>query len=394
LTSSEPDAAPDCPSTGEQLVEANGITLSYEVLGDPASPPLVLITGLGMQMVHWPMDFCAGLVDHGFSVIRFDNRDTGRSTKIEDGPSPNIAAGYAGYTESASYNLRDMADDVAGLLDALGLDAAHILGVSLGGTVAQTLAIAHPERVLSLISVMSTTGQRRGGLPDPRVLALFMRRPRNDKAAYVDHVVKMFRAGASPAYPFQEAEHRAMLELAVDRCYHPRAAPRQMLAMLDSGDRTRDLRRLQLPTLVVHGRQDVMMPVSGGRATARAIPGAAYLELDGMGHDLPRPLWPMIMHAVVGLTTRAAAGPPPRGSAARHRHRQRGRTGRQASASPRNVGRAALKTTAAMVEMEAKVALWAGTRPLTVMQRLAHQLEDLVPGDSARAGRSKGREAR
>ncbi len=306
-----------CPRTGEQIVKANGVDIAHEAFGTESDEPVVLITGLGMQMLWWPDDFCEGLAARGYYVIRFDNRDTGRSSKIEGGPKPNLLAAFAGVTDTASYTLTDMAADTAGLIEALGFRDAHVIGVSLGGTIAQTLAIEHPERVRTLTSIMSTTGALFVRLPDPRVLFAFARRPRYGKAHYVRHVAHLFDLSRSPGFETDPAETLAMLEASVSRAYHPAASPRQMLAMLASGDRTRALRRLSVPTLVVHGTADVMMPVQGGRATARAGPGARYIEIEGMGHDLPRALWPSLFDAIDDLAERAASG-------ARAQHRSRG----------------------------------------------------------------------
>jgi pimeloyl-ACP methyl ester carboxylesterase len=351
----------------EQYVDANGITLAYDSFGNPGDPPFLLITGLGMQLVYWPVDFCEALAAHGFRVIRFDNRDTGRSTKFDAGPRPNLAAGFAGYTESAAYNLRDMADDVAGLIEGLGYEAAHVLGVSLGGTVAQTLAIAHPEKVLSLTSVMSSPGARLDRMPDPRMLAAFLRRPARTEEAYVEHVLGMFRLGSSPAFEFDEDEHRRLLTLSVQRAYHPEAPARQMMAMLDSGDRVPDLRNLDVPTLVIHGSADRMMPVRGGRETAAAIPGAMYVEVDGMGHDLPRVLWPRLLHAIAALASDASTAsrrrrpPPPHRQISRAERARRGRTAA--------LLHAARHSTSTAVRVQSRTAWWAATLPLASARR-------------------------
>jgi pimeloyl-ACP methyl ester carboxylesterase len=358
------------PATGERRIEVNGLTLAYEAFGRRTDEPLVLITGLGMQMVCWRVEFCEALAERGFYVIRFDNRDTGLSTKIEDGPRPNLWAAFAGYTESASYNLRDMADDVAGLIEGLGVEAAHLFGVSLGGAIAQTVAIAHPDRVLSLTSVMSTTGARLGGLPNPSVLLTFMRRPKNNPEAYVQHVLKMFRVARSPGFAFDEEGLRAMLEASVRRCYHPAASPRQMLAMLDSGDRTSDLRQLRVPALVVHGKADVLMPVQGGRKTAHAIPGSTYLEIDGMGHDLPRELWPLLIDAFVDTAARAE-GSVRRRRAVRNHQRPRFSADRQSA--PAAACRTAARTATELARMQVSTTLWLGSLPASAIRRIAHR---------------------
>jgi pimeloyl-ACP methyl ester carboxylesterase len=276
-------------ATGEQFAPANGIELCYEELGDPAGEPLVLIMGLATQMIHWDEDFCALLGERGYRVIRFDNRDIGRSTKIDSAGVPGTAAMMLGFGRSA-YLLRDMADDTAGLLDHLGIDRAHVAGASMGGMMAQQLAIDHPARVLSLCSIMSTPGSRRLRWPRWRAFGALMAKPPSSREGYVEQAVRTFRVIGSPAYPMDEPHFREVVGRAYDRCFHPPGVARQLHAINCSGDRTRVLRRLDLPALVIHGTADPLVRPIAGRATARAIPGARLHLIEGMGHDLPRQL--------------------------------------------------------------------------------------------------------
>ncbi len=289
----------------ERRITANGIELACETFGDPADPALVLVMGLGLQLIHWDRDFCEKLAAEGFHVVIFDNRDTGLSSKVEDGPRASLWAGLLGRSGSASYRLEHMADDTAGLLDALEIERAHVFGASLGGMIAQTLALTHPERVLSLASVMSTSGNRRVGLPRLRALRVLMRPPPTGREDYAEFFTRAFRAIGSPAYPAPEARMRELAAAGYDRCYYPQGTVRQLLAIVASGDRTAALRRLDVPTVVIHGREDPMVPLRAGRATARAIPGAELVEIPGMGHDLPSEVWPTVIEAVVRNTDRA-----------------------------------------------------------------------------------------
>ena len=285
---------------------ANGIDLEWEEFGNADDPPLLLIMGLGGQMIVWDEEFCALVASHGFRVIRFDNRDVGLSTKIEGGPEPDLLAAFTGDTSSASYTLDDMADDAAGLLDALGIAAAHVVGASMGGMIAQTLAIRHPDKVQTLTSIMSTTGALDVGQPDPAAIPLLLKPPPLDRAGYIEHSVDSSRVLTSPGFPFDEEGTRERAARSFDRCFHPAGVGRQLLAIMASGDRTPALRALHVPTLVVHGEGDPLITPSGGRATAAAVPGARLLMIPGMGHDLPREAWDTIVDAIVELvaTTR------------------------------------------------------------------------------------------
>lgn len=276
-------------ATGEQFAPANGIELCYEELGDPDGQPIVLIMGLATQMIHWDDDFCGLLGERGYRVIRFDNRDVGRSTKIDSAPRPGVVKMMLGVGGSA-YLLRDMANDTVGLLDHLGIDRAHVAGASMGGMIAQQLAIDHADRVLSLCSIMSTTGSRALRFPRWRAFGALMAKPPADRDGYVEQAVKTFKVIGSPGYPMDEPHFREVVGRAYDRCFHPPGVARQLHAINCSGDRRRGLRRVDLPALVVHGTADPLVRPIGGKATARAIPGARLHLVEGMGHDLPRQL--------------------------------------------------------------------------------------------------------
>jgi pimeloyl-ACP methyl ester carboxylesterase len=291
--------------TGEQFAPANGIELCYEELGDPSGEPLVLIMGLATQMIHWDEDFCELLGERGYRVIRFDNRDIGRSTKIDSSPPPSVAKMMLGVGTSA-YLLRDMAADTAGLLDHLGIDRAHVAGASMGGMIAQQMAIDHPSRVLSMCSIMSTTGNRRLRFPRWRAFGALMAKPPSGRDGYVEQAVKTFKVIGSPGYPMDEPGFRDLVGRAYDRCFHPPGVARQLHAINCSGDRSRALRRLDLPALVIHGTADPLVRPVAGRATARAIPGARLHMVEGMGHDLPRQLHGELADAIHENARRAA----------------------------------------------------------------------------------------
>jgi pimeloyl-ACP methyl ester carboxylesterase len=291
----------------------NGIEIAYETLGDASDQPLLLVMGLGMQLIHWDRNLCDQLAARGFYVIRFDNRDSGLSTHI-DAPLPDLRRAMIGLHTDAPYLLDDMAADAFGLLDHLGIEAAHVVGVSMGGMIAQTMAIARPERVLSLTSIMSTTGNRRVGLPKLRVWSVLLRQAPRDREGYIEHFVRVFRMIGSRRYPMSEPRIRQLAADTWERDHHASGTPRQLAAILASGDRTAALRSLRLPVTVIHGRDDPLVPFRGGRATAAAIPGARLIAIPGMGHDLPEQLWPQFIDAVVETAARAD-GDPRRASA-------------------------------------------------------------------------------
>jgi len=281
-----------------------GIRLCYDTFGDPSDPALLLVMGLGTQMVAWHEDFCGRLVDEGFNVIRFDNRDIGRSTHLTDAPTPTLAQ-LVMRRPPAAYRLEDMAGDTAGLLDALGIGAAHVVGASMGGMIAQTLAATRPDRVLSLASIMSTTGGRRVGQPAFRVLPIFLKQAPREREAFIDHTETLFKTIGSSGIQRDDAELREVAGLMFDRGLDPSGTARQLAAIIASGNRTPALRRITAPTVVIHGTADRLVRPSGGRATARAIGGAKLVKVDGMGHDLPRAAWDQIVGAIVENAQRA-----------------------------------------------------------------------------------------
>jgi len=293
----------------EERAHVGGLELVYETIGDPADPSILLVMGLGMQLIHWDLEFCEGLVERGFHVIRFDNRDAGLSTKI-DAPVPNVMKAMAGLPITAPYLLEDMANDSFGLLDQLGIERAHVTGVSMGGMIAQTMAITRPERVLSLGSMLSMTGDRRVGTPKLRIWSILMRRAPRQRDAYIEYFVRMFRMIGSPRYPVDDERLREHAGETYDRCHYHAGTARQLAAILASGSRTAGLRQLDVPTVVIHGRDDPLVPFRAGAATARAIPGAELVAIPGMGHDLPRELWPRITDALVKNAERAATPAP------------------------------------------------------------------------------------
>jgi pimeloyl-ACP methyl ester carboxylesterase len=283
---------------------SDDIELCYETFGDPADPTALLVMGLATQMLGWPDDFCRELADRGFHVVRFDNRDIGRSTHI-DAPAPSFGQVMLRPKKVASYRLGDMADDAAGLLRELDLAPAHVIGASMGGMIAQSLAARHPDLVLSLTSIMSTTGRRWVGQPAARIYPLLASRPAGGRDAMIERTLKVFGAIGSTGLPQDTDDLRDMAARSYDRDHDPNGPARQLAAIVASGDRTGEVKRIKAPTLVIHGTVDKMVAPSGGRATARAIPGAKLLKIEGMGHDLPRAAWPQILDAIATTAKRA-----------------------------------------------------------------------------------------
>ncbi len=302
----------------ERFARVGDVELCYETFGSDDAPAMLMVMGLGSQMLVWEDEFCSTLAGHGFRVIRFDNRDNGRSTIFRESRPPTLRQLILRDRRGAAYSLDDMADDAVGLLDHLGIDRAHVVGASMGGMISQLIAINHPERVRSLVSIMSTTGGWRVGLPKPKMLPMILRRPRKDREGYVEDMMTTFRAIGSKRYPPPEAELRSLAERCFERGVTPAGTARQLAAIQTAPDRAPKLRRLSLPATVIHGKSDPLIMPSGGRATAAAIPGAKLVMLDGMAHDLPRPLWPQIIEAIL-QTTAAAAPVSPRGAEAGRR---------------------------------------------------------------------------
>jgi pimeloyl-ACP methyl ester carboxylesterase len=262
--------------------------------------------GLGMQLIHWDVELCERFAERGFHVIRFDNRDAGLSTKIE-APVPNVMRLMAGLPAKVPYLLTDMAADTLGLLDHLGIERAHVVGASMGGMIAQQMAIEAPERVLSLASMMSTTGDRFVGTPKLRVWSVLTRRAPSDRDAYVAYFARVFRMIGSPAYRPDDERVRRRAAASYDRCHAPAATARQLGAILASGSRTAALRELDVPAVVIHGESDPLIPLRAGIATANAIPNAELIKIPGMGHDMPEALWPTFVDAIARNAERAAA---------------------------------------------------------------------------------------
>jgi pimeloyl-ACP methyl ester carboxylesterase len=286
---------------------STGIELEYDVFGEPDAPTVVLAMGLALQMTAWDPRFCEALAGRGFRVVRFDNRDIGKSSKLAHAGFPDFTRALVGDRSVAPYAIEDMADDLAGLIVALGVPAAHVLGLSMGGFVVQEAAIRHPGRVLSLASVMSSTGDRRVGHANHEAMAALFAPPPADREGAVDHAVHTFRILASPGFPFDEVAIRRRSAEAWDRDHDAAGLARQAVAVLTQRDRTADLQRLRVPAVVVHGASDPLIHVSGGEATARAIPGARFIVVPGMGHDLPLPVWPTLIDAVLDNVRRAGA---------------------------------------------------------------------------------------
>ncbi|MEU7185984.1 alpha/beta hydrolase [Streptomyces sp. NPDC045369] len=311
---------------GEELalrVGPSRMEMAYECFGDDHAPPVLLVMGGGAQMIAWPEEFCAELVRSGLRVIRFDNRDAGRSSRFPDLtgpdlpdpdpqdldlPGPDVRTVLTGDSSLAPYTLSDMADDIVGLLDVLQVRSAHLVGASLGGMIAQTMAVEHPERTRSLTSMMSSTGDRAVGRPDATALA-GLGTPPQDRRSFIAWQVRALRAVASPGFAFDEAAATERAERAYDRGHDPAGMVRQFAAARASGDRTARLRSVRVPALVIHGTDDVLIDMNGGRATAAAIPGAELAIIDGMGHSIPRELCPQLVMLIAHLIHRVETTP-------------------------------------------------------------------------------------
>ena len=304
-------AHPQTPAVSPERTATldHGLELCFQTFGDPEDRPLLLVMGLGGPMTWWPFDLCRQLAAAGFFVIRYDNRDTGRSTRFDEHPVTNgqVTRAFLGRRVSAPYSLSDMALDGARLLEHLGVQAAHVVGQSMGGMIAQTMAIEHPDRVLSLTSIMSSTGRRRAGFQSPVLFPYLFRRTVRTREEYVEASVGFWRVIGSPGYPDADEVARERAETTWDRGVDLAAVNRQTLAFLTQPDRTEALSGLTIPATVLHGLADRMVHASGGRATARAIPGARLILVPGMGHDLPVGLFDTFVEAVTSAADRVRA---------------------------------------------------------------------------------------
>jgi pimeloyl-ACP methyl ester carboxylesterase len=303
-------------------IQANGLTLEYESLGDPGAPVMLLVMGLGMQLVAWPDAFCEGLVNKGFRVVRFDNRDCGLSQKLDQLGTPRmpsaILRALLGLPVRSPYDLKAMAADTVGLLDALGIAQAHVVGASMGGMIGQLVAALYPDRALSLTSIMSTTGARHLPQPSVRIRRELLRRPQQPLTpdTLVAHYERLFAVIGSPGYPTPPDEFRARIRRAVERGYHPAGFLRQLGAILANGDRSPLLGSITCPTLVIHGKADPLVPFQGGVDTAYKIRDARLVLLDGFGHDFPSQLFERFVDMIANHARDAAPPSPPRRDAA------------------------------------------------------------------------------
>jgi pimeloyl-ACP methyl ester carboxylesterase len=289
----------------ESFARVGELEICYETFGDPSEQPMLLIMGLGTQMVAYHDDFCAQLADRGFYVIRHDIRDIGRSTHLGDAPIPSLLQLATRDRKAAAYTLADMAGDSVGVLDHLGIEKAHIVGTSMGGMIAQTVAIRYPERALSLVSIMSNTGGFWNGQPALAMYAVLLKPSPRERERFIDHAVEMFTKIGGTGYAPDVEDLREIASLSYDRGHDARGSQRQLAAIVADRDRTPELRKLTLPATVIHGAEDKLVRPSGGRATARAIPGARLVEIAGMGHGLPRAAWPRIIGAIADNAARA-----------------------------------------------------------------------------------------
>jgi pimeloyl-ACP methyl ester carboxylesterase len=288
-------------------ITTGDVTIEYETVGSPADPPLVLVVGFGAQLIAWRRGFCERLAAAGRFVISFDNRDCGLSSKLDGRPAnvSSIAAAassgdFARAKALAPYTLSEMSDDALSLMGALGIERAHVVGSSMGGMIAQTMAIEHPERLLTLTSMMSTTGEPEFGQSTPEATQALLTPAPADRAGYVDAIERSM-IWRSKKYP-ELADARELAGQSYDRCYYPEGVTRQLAAMIASGSRAEQLRRVHIPTLVIHGLDDTLIAPSGGERTAALIPNARLMLLEDMGHDRPEPIWPQICGAILEHT--------------------------------------------------------------------------------------------
>jgi pimeloyl-ACP methyl ester carboxylesterase len=287
------------PHSDEATVKANGIDIVYDTFGEATAPPMLLVMGLGEQLIAWDDAFCEALAGLGFWVIRFDNRDVGLSTRFDEAGIPDILAMMQGKPIQPPYTLRDMAADAVGLLDALDIESAHVVGVSMGGMIAQEMAIGYPDRVRTLTSIMSSTGNPKLPPPRPEAAAILVTPAPTDREGYLEHSLQVWHVLNGPAFPLDEERARTRAGNNFDRGLSPAGTMRQLAAILGSGSRREALTAVTVPTLVIHGDADPLVPVEGGIDTAETIPGAELLIIEGMGHDLPPAVAPRVIEAIV-----------------------------------------------------------------------------------------------
>jgi len=287
-------------------VRANGIDIEYDEFGSPGDPGFLLVMGFSAQMTAWDERFCRQVADNGFRVVRYDNRDVGLSSRVTDGPTPDVMKALSGDHSTASYTIADMADDAAALLDALDMAPAHVLGVSMGGMIVQSLVTRHPDKIRSLCSVMSTTGDQSVGQASAEAIGALISPPPANRDEAGDRTLVATKVIGSPDFPQEEAVLRERAMAAFDRSNDPVGVARQLVGIAASPDRTADLASVTVPTLVIHGAVDPLIDVSGGEATAKAIPGAELLVIPGMGHDLPPQLWTQIIDAAAANAAKAS----------------------------------------------------------------------------------------
>jgi pimeloyl-ACP methyl ester carboxylesterase len=292
----------------ESFCRVGDIEICYETFGDPGDPAMLLIMGLGTQMVAYHDEFCQQLAQRGFFVIRHDNRDIGRSTHLDDAPTPSLVQ-LAKRDRNAPYTLADMAGDSVGVLDCLGIEKAHVVGTSMGGMIAQTIAIRHPERTLSLVSIMSNTGSFWNGQPALTMYAVLLKPSPREREGFIQNAVEMFTKIGGSGYEPDVEDLRHIATLSYDRGHDARGSQRQLWAIVADRDRARALHELNVPATVIHGAEDRLVRPSGGRGTAKAIPGARLVMIPGMGHGLPRGAWPTIIDAIAGTATRTEPVP-------------------------------------------------------------------------------------
>lgn len=298
--------AQNIPHSDSAIAKANGIEIVYDMFGNPDKPPVLLIVGLGQQMIAWDEEFCAQIAARGYRVIRFDNRDTGLSTKLDEAGVPNMAVVFEAMVEGkpvdSPYSLLDMADDAVGLLDTLGIESAHVVGESMGGMIAQRMVIHHADRVRTLTSIMSSTGEPGLPPPTPEAMDILANRSPTDREGYIEDYVERWRVLNGQGLPYDEEASRELATRTFDRGLNLPGFARQLTAIIADGSRKQTLKSVTVPTLVIHGDADPLVPVECGIDTANSVPGSELLIIEGMGHTFPRQVWTQVIDAIVHHT--------------------------------------------------------------------------------------------